>query len=170
MTPHGAGNFAYPDTTARYWMMPFDSPWVRMTINGTYPSARYMSFVTYDGEVPVSVADSIYDSKITPDPGSSNPFVPHGGGGGTYTVTVIRGQSRGGNVISTGSGSAWVVYRIYLPDEGQNSMGGVTLPNVTLTNQNGNSETLKPCAEVNAFSDLSVLENELYPFSTVTNS
>ena len=70
----------------------------------------------------------------------------------------------------TGSGSAWVVYRIYLPDEGQNSMGGVTLPNVTLTNQNGNSETLKPCAEVNAFSDLSVLENELYPFSTVTNS
>ena len=99
MTPHGAGNFAYPDTTARYWMMPFDSPWVRMTINGTYPSARYMSFVTYDGEVPVSVADSIYDSKITPDPGSSNPFVPHGGGGGTYTVTVIRGQSRGGNVI-----------------------------------------------------------------------
>ena len=89
----------------------------------------------------------------------------------SFFIFQLSGYAFAGRpVISTGSGSAWVVYRIYLPDEGQNSMGGVTLPNVTLTNQNGNSETLKPCAEVNAFSDLSVLENELYPFSTVTNS
>jgi hypothetical protein len=164
ITLHGAGNFAWPDTTARYWLTAFDSQYVQMTIHGTYPTARYMSFVTYDGEVPTAVDDRIYDAEIKPDRSDSNPFVPPGGGG-TYTVTVIRGQSPGGNVIGTAPGFAWVAYRVYLPDEGENSMGGVPLPSVTLTDQNGGTETLPPCAEVNVYSGLSALLNELYPFA-----
>ncbi len=159
LTPHGSGNIAWPDSTARYWMMPFDPQWTSMTIKGTYPSARYMSFVTYDGLAPTLVHDSIYDAQIVPDLRGENPFVPPGQTAGTYTVTVVRDQSQGTNVIRTAPGVAWVVYRIYLPDEGRNSMGAQALPDVTLTGANANTQTLQPCTDVNAFSDVSALVN-----------
>jgi hypothetical protein len=171
LTPHGAGNCTWPDTTARYWMMPLESKWVQMTIHGSYPNARYMSFVTYDGQRPGNVHDSIYDANIQPDAGSGNPFTKQGGSG-TYTVKVIRssGSDLGDNKIATESGFSWVIYRIYLPDEGQNTTGGVVLPGVTLTDQNGNTQTLAPCAAVNTFSDLSTVMNQFYPFDTGVNS
>lgn len=165
ITPHGAGNWAWPDTIARYWAMPFDAQYVQMTIHGTYPIARYMSFVAYNGEVPTSTDGWLYDAQIAPDPGSSNPFAPPGGSGGTYTVTVVRGQSPGGNVIGALPGFEWVVLRVYVPDEGENSMGGVPLPRITLTDGNGNTESLPQCSPINAYSDLSDVLNVLFPFA-----
>jgi hypothetical protein len=164
LSPYAAGNWAWPDTNARYWMMPLDSQWVSMTINGIYPTARYMSFVTYDGAVINAVHDGIYDTEISPDAGSLNPFVTPGSGG-AFTVTVTRGAQNGANTIHIGSASGWVIYRIYLPDDGQSSTGGVSLPNVTLADGSGNTQTLMPCSEVNKYADTTALVNQFYPFS-----
>mgnify|MGYP003557832070 CR=1 FL=1 len=38
-------NVAYPDTDAIYWMMPHKvEPGIRPVVNGTFPSARFLSF------------------------------------------------------------------------------------------------------------------------------
>ena len=39
----GIGNWAIPDTYARWWVMPFDN-YQTMTIKGTYPNARFFSW------------------------------------------------------------------------------------------------------------------------------
>ena len=70
-------NFAYPDTSAEYWMTHFGRvPVSRLTIRGSYPRARYFSFHAYDeAQRPVA---SIADRDIRPDRGSANPFVTPG--------------------------------------------------------------------------------------------
>ena len=64
-TGTGPSNIAYPDTNATYWTMPFDaSRWQALIIKGTYPEARFMSFVTYDAKE--AVVDSLVDSPSSP--------------------------------------------------------------------------------------------------------
>ena len=41
MSPEGTANFQFPDNSARYWIMPFDTTkYKTMTIKGTYPNIR----------------------------------------------------------------------------------------------------------------------------------
>ncbi len=170
-SPEGFGNIALPDTYARYWFMPFEKQYRTMTIKGAYPDARYFSFVVYDGQVPVDVAGSLYDAQIAPDAGSVNPFVhpgAHNRGNNRYTVVLSRSGETSGNTIKVSADVDWVILRLYVPSpdpslSGQSLSGGVPLPTITLTDQEGKSQQLQRCSPVNKLADVNALLQQLFP-------
>jgi hypothetical protein len=146
------------DTNAVYWGGTYAAlPGTRIRIEGRYPHARYTSWNVYDAAArPI---DALSDYELTPDPGSSNPFLP----GADRTVaersytafieigpapaqpapnTLYTGDSRGGTFL----------YRVYVPDAGQDQKGGVPLPRVTLESADGSSAPLsaEQCQELQA--------------------
>jgi hypothetical protein len=144
-------NFAYPDTSAEYWMTHFGRISAsRLTIRGWYPHARYFSFHAYDeAQRPVA---SLADRDIRPDRGSVNPFVARGAESAPrskrrYTVHVVfepppKDPKR--NTIYAGemdngapNPAGFVVYRIYIPDDRKSQTGGVPLPQVSLETAGG---------------------------------
>jgi hypothetical protein len=145
VTGHGITNFATPDTNASYWVMPLDlTRWRAMFVRGQYPEARFFNFSSYTATG--AFVDTIFDQKIVPDIGA-NPFAqPAPEVAGSYTVTIGASKSGSGNFLNAGSGRfAFIVYRIYLPDQTFDRTGGVGVPAVTLTDFSGNSRTLRPC-------------------------
>jgi hypothetical protein len=160
-TPFGLGNWLFPDTGNRWWYMPIDAKWQRLTLTGAYPKARFFSIATYDN-APVStgLADRLYDAKIVPDPGSGNPFATPNQ---MYTITVTRSGGLTGNVVKLNAETGWLVYRMYLPDAGGSSMGGVALPEVRVTDGNGNTAPLKTCQFINRQSELAALQPLIVP-------
>jgi hypothetical protein len=93
ITGSGITNFAYPDTNANYWLMPFDSTrWKSIVISGTYPESRYFSFIPYLAQAAVVNDQALKDVDINPSPGSTNPFRENTDNGSThfYTVTASR--------------------------------------------------------------------------------
>jgi hypothetical protein len=158
VTGQGITNVATPDTNAAYWVMPVDlSRWRAMVIHGQYPDARFFNFSTYTATG--SFIDTIFDEKIIPDLGSTNPFAKPGPEiGGNYTVTIGAANPGPGNFLTAGSSRfAFVVYRIYLPDQGRDRTGGVGVPTVTLTDLSGNSHALRPCPFADAETSLGSL-------------
>ena len=155
MTGHGITNVATPDTNATYWVMPLDlSRWRAMVIRGGYPDARFFNFSTYTATG--ALVDTIFDSNIVADAGSANPFAPPGSEiAGNYTVTIGAANQGSSNFLSAGgSRFAFIVYRVYLPDQTFDRTGGVGVPMVTLTDFNGNSRTLRPCPFADAETSL----------------
>ena len=146
------------DTNAVYWGGTYAAlPGTRIRIEGQFPHSRYTSWNVYDSAArPI---DALTDSDITPDAGSSNPFLP----GADRTVTqrsytafieigpkpaqpapntLYTGDSRGGTFL----------YRVYVPDTGRDEKGGVPLPRVTLesTDGSGTPLTVDQCRELQA--------------------
>jgi hypothetical protein len=155
-TGMGLTNVAYPDTSATYWTMPFDADrWTEIVITGMYPEARFFSFTTYDATG--NAFDSIVDVDIQANVGSCNPFKPGeacmGSGQGpgfgrNYTITMSHDSktSEGGNHLAEApTRLGWVIYRVYVPDKGQDRQGGVPLPGVVLVSRDGSRRTLTPC-------------------------
>ncbi|MET7286836.1 hypothetical protein [Streptomyces sp. NPDC005573] len=151
----GRLNFAFPETNATYWMMPYRlAAGDRLTAQGTYPAARFTSLTTYDAKgAPV---DSLADRQMTPDPGSRNPFAQEQAGTDTarhrYTVTVKPGvpAGSGGNTLAAGvggadSGTGFLVLRIYVPDNEADPTGGVPLPALSVRHRNGDTSSVKTC-------------------------
>ena len=142
----GITNVATPDTNATYWVMPFDTgSWAAMVIQGRYPKARFFNFDTYTSNG--AAVDTIIDSNITPDPGSTNPFaalsasLPQ-----NYSVVISHGPTGSANSLRVGgSRLAFVVFRVYLPDMGIDKTGGFGLPLVSLIAPNGSVRRLQPC-------------------------
>jgi len=179
MSPEGTANFQFPDNSARYWIMPFDTQqYETMTIKGTYPNIRYFSFSAYEtiaydaihntNDGFVDPPGNLYDAQIAPDPGSINPFVHHGGHNGTYTVVVSRTGPSSGNTIAVSSDLVWVLLRMYVADadpvlSGQSLMGGMPLPTITVTDRTGASRQLEACSPVNKWVDLSKFVQFLFP-------
>ncbi|MBS1877929.1 MAG: hypothetical protein JST31_00295 [Actinobacteria bacterium] len=101
-------NVAGPDPNATYWTTPFktDRPFRSLTIRGTYPEARNISFVVYNssgGDFTEkvrgkTVGSALTDYEIAPDRGSVNPWqvdsVPPGRGM-NFTVRIRRGVTAG---------------------------------------------------------------------------
>jgi len=142
----GITNIATPDTHASYWVMPFDTQaWKEMVIRGTYAQARFFNFDTYTDHG--LVTGTIVDKDIVPDPGSTNPFAtPTVGGSQTYTVSMSASEPAAPNRLHiTGSRVAFVVYRLYLPDQGRDPTEGVGLPAVNVVAPNGAVRQLQPC-------------------------
>jgi hypothetical protein len=142
----GITNIATPDTHASYWVMPFDTQaWKEMVIRGTYAQARFFNFDTYTDHG--LVTGTIVDKDIVPDPGSTNPFAtPTVGGSQNYTVSVSASEPAAPNRLHiTGSRVAFVVYRLYLPDQGRDPTEGVGLPAVNVVAPNGAVRQLQPC-------------------------
>lgn len=185
LSPEGSGNVQGPDSSARYWIMPFDTTQNRtMILKGTYPNIRYFSFSAYEttSDGFDLVEKHLYDSQIAPDPGSVNPFVPaqttardgrgHEKGGsarGTYTVVVSSTGTNSGNSIRVSPGVlVWVLLRMYAANSdpspsGQTLMGGVPLPTITLTSQSGISKQLDGCSPINKWQDISDFARLLFP-------
>ncbi|MFA5924116.1 MAG: hypothetical protein WC856_22965 [Methylococcaceae bacterium] len=180
LSPEGSGNVQGPDGAARYWAMPFDThQYETMTIRGNYPHIRYFSFAAYETIAYDAINNTnkgfhlaehhLYDAQIAPDPGSSNPFVPPGGGNGTYTVVISRTGPSSGNTIAVAKEKlVWVVLRMYVADadpslSGQSLMGGVPLPTITVMDQTGASKQLEACFPINKWSDASAFAQFLYP-------
>lgn len=145
-------NVAYPDTNAIYWTMPIDtSRWSSMVMTGAFPLARFMSFTSYDSRGAAVVG--LLDDQIRPEQGSRNPFDPGkasavAGTGVTYRVLVDKAAKapKGGNHLRlSGDTIGFVIYRLYVPNDGKYPKGGVELPEVTLYAPNGQSLSLKPC-------------------------
>jgi hypothetical protein len=146
-SPEGYGNFLAPDEQARYWIVPFDTNYDTMKIEGSYPNARYFSFVVYDTSTnakaswqPVSVEGHKYDAIITPDPSPAN---------SSYTLCVTRNGAQCTNTININNDPAWVLLRLYVPSadktlSGQALMGGQPLPKITLLGSSG-SQALEAC-------------------------
>lgn len=168
-------NIAYPDTGATYWTLSYAlAPGEHLELSGRYPAARYFSFVSY-GPIGGAV-DVLSDRDIEPDASSTNPFASTGGStGGRYTVTVERGLpatddhnrvaaepaadtapvSSGPPTtaprIVLGSGGAdavrgTVIYRVYLPTDRTDPMGGAGLPDVRLVNASGATTDIATCS------------------------
>jgi hypothetical protein len=125
--------------------MPVDtSQYPQVIIQGQYPQSRFFSFTTYVAKG--APAGYTLDVDINPDPGSSNPFqqtpqLPQH----NYTVNVggMAGQS---NQVNFGNTTlAWIIYRIYVPNQGLNMLAGVPLPAVTLVDANGGTHSIAPC-------------------------
>lgn len=178
LSPEGSGNIQGPDGAARYWLMPFDTQYQKMTIKGTYPNIRFFSFTAYETIAydPVNNTNNgfhlaehhLYDAQIAPDPGSINPFVPPGGRNGTYTVTISRNAPSSGNTIGVSPDLTWVALRMYVTDadpslSGQSLMGGVPLPAITVTDQSGASKQLDACFPINKWSDVNAFGQFLFP-------
>jgi hypothetical protein len=144
-------NEAGPDPNATYWTTPFktDPSFRSVTIKGTYPTARFSSFVVYndggddftetvDGK---SVTSAIPDYEIAPDRGSLNPWqveeVPQGRRT-NFTVRLRRhvtlAEQRRLNAIpmvDTGtveqqpiapSDTGFVTFRTYIPSGGNRTV------------------------------------------------
>jgi len=123
----------------------FSTAWFRIpagakiVLKGRFPHMRHWGFVTYtDAGIP---RDSLSDLDIDPDPGSSNPFqagVRRDVVARNYTITIENGKppaQRPRNTIYTLAepGTAIGMHmRNYVPDQGQNWLGGVDLPAVEL--------------------------------------
>ncbi len=145
-TGQGITNVATPDTNATYWIMPFDTNlWNAMVIQGTYPDVRFFNLSSYNHTG--SLISTLYDSQIMPDPGSTNPFAtpaanePH-----SYTVTVSASGLGSTNVLKVGGSQlAFVVYRVYVPDQGLDRTGGFGVPGVSLVARDGTVRKLQPC-------------------------
>jgi hypothetical protein len=151
-------NLAYPDLDATYWAHEFiPTPGERLLIKGQYPAARYFSFHVYDSTaVPL---DSVYDAHISPDPGSSNPYVakPLPGSANSYTEYVDFSAAPshpapntlyvGDTPQGTPTPLATLMYRVYVPQNPSAPAGGVPMPQLTLQTESGTTlETYGACA------------------------
>src|SRR3974390_435496 len=125
--------------------MPVDtSQWTQVILQGQYPQSRFFSFTTYVAQG--SAAGYILDVDINPDAGSSNPF-QQGSSGQQQNYTVnVGGPGGQSNQVNFGATTlAWIVYRIYVPNQGLDRLAGVPLPAVTLVDANGGKHSIAPC-------------------------
>lgn len=137
------GGGSLTDAYASYWETTMTSvPGAEMTFQGSFPTARYMSFGLDDpnGEPPPAPSQ-IYDAQLTPDSGE-NRFQVGQTGAGTYTLHVVAGTAPAtpaANTIYTGTtdgGAFRLIYRIYDSNVPGDPTGGVGLPTDT-TSLNG---------------------------------
>jgi hypothetical protein len=146
---------AFPDTDATYFRLDhLLGPQQSIEVTGTFPHARYLSFVTYrlDG----NAVDSIHDAELTPEPGSDNPFVDPDGSDEAeqrrYRLTVGTGGAptgTGANTLSAGSdpySAGFLLMRIYVPDDPTSPVGSVERPSVAVREPDGSLTSIGPCA------------------------
>jgi hypothetical protein len=171
-TPFGRGNWLWADTANRWWYMPVDAQWQELRISGDYPKARFFSFAVYDhAPIATGLADHLYDAQIAPDQGSANPFLgldqnvgkTRERPGRSYSITVTRGGGENANELNLNAATGWLLYRLYLPNAGEGSMGGVPLPRITIPHASGNTTQLPTCAISNRQSEISRLQPQIVP-------
>jgi hypothetical protein len=131
------------DTNAVYWGGTYAGvPGTRIRIEGDFPHARYMSWNLYDSAArPI---DALADFQLAPDPdGGYTAFIEFGPRPERPAPnTLYSGDSRGGTFL----------YRVYVPDRGQDPKGGVPLPKVSFepVGGSGGGPGLDVCRELQA--------------------
>jgi hypothetical protein len=137
-------NVLYPDQAAVYYVaeLPTPPPGVSYRIEGEFPHSRYMSFTAYNG-LPM---DHLPDVAIPADAGSSNPFIAGASrtvANRSYTVQLVDQPAPsdpaqrqpgalyiGAGQHETPAAEFYLMYRIYVPDQGSGLDGGVPLPQI----------------------------------------
>ena len=160
-------NVAFPDQAVNYWAADVPiPPGYHVEIDGIFPHARYISFVTYD---PATRAiDGLPDVAIAPNRGSTNPFRFMSLRTATkrsYTVYVRNearpASRRAPNTIYLSDGApppqtktsqptelASMLYRVYEADRGRDITGGAGLPTLSLVADDGSRrEALPACPD-----------------------
>ena len=157
-------NVAYPDSNATYWTTPFIAEeGMTITLNGTFPEARFFSFVVYNSAgqdfTTNGIPSSLTDYEIVPGAGTQNPWVTAGATPGTYSVTLMNGVTAGMTnaiplmpsspstplVAGMPANTGFVTMRIYLPVN--NNANAIPLPSMTISTGNGAKvTTLTQCA------------------------
>jgi hypothetical protein len=165
-TAPATGNVAAPDPFATYWVTPFlATPSDSITIRGTFPTSRFMSFAVYNDSYQLftnqvrgkNVPSDLSDYQITPDQGTTNPWrTGHVRKGQRFTIRLLpvatAAQRRSENAIpmidqhspatpSGPTGVGYVVFRAYIAADGN---AAVRLPTITVT-RGGRSTTLPQC-------------------------
>jgi hypothetical protein len=144
-------NAAYPDKAATYWAgRPLVPSGAELIMHGSYPHARYMSFNAYNAQA--QPVDGLADVAITPDPGSTNPFVAGADRDAvdrSYTLRVVPGPTPSPRAPNTLYLDAPIlIYRVYVPDDGRDLAGYAGLPAVTLRLADGTTTDLTAnCAQ-----------------------
>jgi hypothetical protein len=131
------------DTNAVYWGGTYAGvPGTRIRIEGDFPHARYMSWNLYDSAArPI---DALADYQLAPDPG------------GGYTAFIEFGprpeQPAPNTLYSGDSHGGTFLYRVYVPNRGQDAKGGVPLPKVSLepAGGSGGAPGIDACRELQA--------------------
>lgn len=150
----------FPDQSVAYWLYSFEitqGSEVGIRFSGEFPESRYMSFTAYSTN-DRDIAGAMRDEHIEPTAGR-NPFrrgnrgrdngksgrsravsagVPEQGADGTYSVAAVPHDSDRLDSPNTfalpepdsSKQLVWILYRIYLPDRGQDDTGGVGLPRI----------------------------------------
>ena len=131
------------DTNAVYWGGTYAAlPGTRIRIEGQYPHARYFSWNLYDSAA--RPTDALSDFELTPSPGGGyTAFIEVGEPPANPAPnTLYTGESRGGTFL----------YRVYVPDRGQDAKGGVPLPKVSFEQAGGmgGAPGLPACGELQA--------------------
>lgn len=138
-------NIAYPDTGATYWHAGYTLPeGASLKLKGEFPYARYMSLNSYRADA--SPAYAMADNAIVPNQGSINPFVQDANRVNEfrdYELSIEQGMAPETipdntlyDSVNTGEKSV-LVYRVYVPNQGKDMKGGVSLPQAELTLENG---------------------------------
>ena len=135
--------YNYPESSAAYWASRFTlQPGQQLVLTGEFPHARYMSFNTYREGAPVS---TISDIDIVPVGKSINPFIAGNRRDGTAHGFRLVGSTgpqtpltpKGTLPIGETGTEIQLVYRVYMPDSGNDLRGGVALPSATIENADG---------------------------------
>ena len=149
------GNLFYPDTGVNYYLGRVNlPPGGELVVRGRFPHARYTSFNVYDELF--RPTDALADTRIKPERGTTNPFLPGSRRDRAlrdYTVRVVSDplpEKRARNTVYLGTGGrpsfvGNLVYRVYLPDRGRDQYGDVGLPEVSLRLPDG-TELDQPAA------------------------
>ncbi|MBL4797188.1 MAG: hypothetical protein JKY50_07230 [Oleispira sp.] len=144
-----ASNFAYPDTGATYWHAKYILPeGANLKLTGQYPYARYMSFNSYRNDA--TPAFALMDQDIAADTGSINPFTAgaeRNNENRDYQIQLQAGEAPQSPLDNTlydyaqtddqSIGQTTLLYRVYVPNTGQDITGGTDLPQAELTLNNG---------------------------------
>ena len=142
-------NLAYPDSNVYYWASVFTMPeGSELYIDGEYPYSRYMSIISYNARG--KPLESLADYLIEPQKTSINPFVSGNqrlNKNRDYNIQVFNKEpvtNRETGMISNlssnnelnapsyGPKQQLIIYRIYLPDNSTEPLGGVDLPKPTV--------------------------------------
>src|SRR6187397_643467 len=130
------------DTNAVYWGGTYAGlPGTRIRIEGQFPHARYMSWNVYDSTV--KPVDALADFQLQHSGSSYTAFIVFGPKPAQPAPnTLYSGDSHGGTFL----------YRIYVPNRGQDAKGGVPLPKVSLepAGGTGGAPGLDLCRELQA--------------------
>jgi hypothetical protein len=136
-------NVFYPDEGAIYWSgRPVALPGTELVFHGEYPHSRYFSFNVYNEQL--QPVDALTDVEIVPDDAQApNPFAagaPRDDSRRSYTVHVKPGPRPAAPELNTlylsiaglPSPASFMLYRIYVSDDGRDVTGDVGLPRVEL--------------------------------------
>ncbi len=149
---YGNGGQTLPetDTDAAYWGATFfDRPGSVVTIQGSFPQARNMSFTVYNLSG-LETTSHLYDAQIQPATGV-NPFQQGQSGSGTYTLTMIDAAPPANPAPNTlyagptGLADVQLVYRVYDPTDPASPQGDVPLPQTTVTYDGKVVQANQPC-------------------------